>query len=279
MLNLEDLEQFVAFYKYGTLTKVAEEFMISQPTITRTMKRVEESFGVSLFTRFANKIEINETGKMAAQVAMRLLESAKQCETEVKTFDQQLHTIIVESCAPAPLWSFMPMLNRKYLNKTITSKLLDDMEQLEYDLLHNQCNIAILTYPIENNEIQCIPYLEEHLSICVPPSHELAKYKELTTKEINGYNCLLSSDIGFWGNFHKRMLPSSKFFVQTDEDAFKELIIASSLPCFTTNLAFDHYTEPLKNRISIPITDPEANVTYYICSRKKDKYEFKFTQK
>ena len=49
MLNLNDLSQLVAFYKYGTLTKVAEEFFISQPTITRTMKRIENEFGVPLF--------------------------------------------------------------------------------------------------------------------------------------------------------------------------------------------------------------------------------------
>lgn len=265
MLNLEDLAQFVAFYKYGTLTKVAEEFNISQPTITRTMKRVEEAFGVPLFIRSVNKIEINETGKAAAEASIRLLDSAAGCELEVKDYDRKLHTIFVESCAPAPLWNFMPQLYRKQPNKTITSKLVDDMTQLEADLLSRKCNAAILTHPIETDGIKCIEYLEEHLSICVPPTHELAKYKEVSTKQINGYNCLLSSEIGFWSNFHKRALPSSKFFIQTDEYAFKELVKSSTLPCFTTNLAQDYYGDNLADRIAIPITDEEANVVYYIC--------------
>ncbi|KIR03582.1 Transcription regulator [Lachnospiraceae bacterium TWA4] len=270
MLNLDDLSQFVAFYNYGTLTKVAEEFNISQPTITRTMKRVEESFGVPLFIRSVNKIEMNDTGKVAAQAAMRLLETAHQCELEVKEYDRKVHTITVESCAPAPLWSFMPKLYMKHPEKTITSKLIEHPAQLEANLLAHKCHIGILPYPIENSEIQCIKYLEEHLSICVPPTHELAKYKEVSTKQINGYNCLLSSDIGFWTNFHKRALPSSKFFIQTDEYAFKELVKESTLPCFTTNLALDYYEDNLGNRISIPITDDEANVTYYICYWKND---------
>lgn len=265
MLNLEDLSQFVTFYKYGTLTKVAEEFHISQPTITRTMKRVEESFGVSLFIRSANKIEINDTGRAAAEAAIRLLENARQCKIEVADFDRRQHTISVYSCAPAPLWSLMPKLHRKQPNKIITSTLLDDMEELETNLLDHACNAAILTHPVEADGIRCIEYLEEHLSICVPPSHALTRYKEVTTEQINGYNCLLSSDIGFWTNFHKRSLPNSKFFIQTDEDAFKELVKESTLPCFTTNLAEEYFEDNLKDRVAIPITDAEANVTYYVC--------------
>ncbi len=265
MLNLEDLSQFVAFYQYGTLTKVAEEFHISQPTVTRTMKRIEEAFGVPLITHSVNKIEINDTGKVAAEAAIRLLSSANQCEAEVKEFDKKLHTITVDSCAPAPLWNFIPRLSRKQSDKTISSKLVDDMSELEENLLTHECNVAILTHPVKADGITCVKYLEEHLSACVPPTHELAKYKEVTISQLNGYNCVLSSDLGFWGKYCKREMPSSRFFEQTDEEAFRTLIKESTLLCFTTNLVTDT-GNVLGDRIVIPITDEEVNVTYYICS-------------
>ena len=56
MLNLEELEQLIAFDEFGTLSKAAEYLHISQPTITRTMQHVEESFGVALFHRGKNRI-------------------------------------------------------------------------------------------------------------------------------------------------------------------------------------------------------------------------------
>ena len=43
----------------------------------------------------------------------------------------------------------------------------------------------------------------------------------------------------------------------------KELIKNSSLPCFTTNLATD-LDDILKDRVILPVTDPEANVTYHL---------------
>ena len=41
MLDLHDLEQLTAFADHGTLTGAAQALHISQPTLTRTMRRVE----------------------------------------------------------------------------------------------------------------------------------------------------------------------------------------------------------------------------------------------
>ena len=51
MLDLSELEQLTAFEDCGTLSKAAEKLHISQPTITRTMQHLEETFGVPLFSR------------------------------------------------------------------------------------------------------------------------------------------------------------------------------------------------------------------------------------
>lgn len=63
------------------------------------------------------------------------------------------------------------------------------------------------------------------------------------------------------------MMPSSRFLVQTDEFSFQELVKESSLPCFTTDLVNDE-EHILKNRIMIPVSDPEMNVTYYVIGRE-----------
>ncbi len=263
MLNLEDLSLFVAFYKYGTLTKVAEEFHISQPTLTRNMKRVEEAFGVSLFRRTANRLEFNEVGEKAVSYAKELLRQADQCQTNVLTFDRKLHSLTVISCAPAPLWDLIPTLSRKYPDKTISSNLASDPDQIEADFKAHKYDFAILPYSIEEDGISSSFFEEEHLFLNVPSGHELAKYTEITADIINGYNCLLSPEIGFWENFCKTSLPSSKFLIQKDEFSFRELIRESSLPCFTTNLAGNYFSE-FKNRVNIPITDEDANVKFFL---------------
>ncbi len=268
MLNLEDLSQFVAFYQLGTLTRVAEEFHISQPTITRTMRRVEEAFGVPLFQRSANRIMFNEVGIKAAEYAETLLKQAEECRNHVLDYDRRLHTLVVYSCAPAPLWTIVPELTRKHSRQTISSKLIADQAEIEKALRSKECDYCILTYPIDEEEFYCNKYSEEHLSVNVPAGHPLAKYSEVTAEHINGYNCLLSPEIGFWEEFCTKKLPSSRFLIQNDEFSFRELIKESNLPCFTTDLAGELFAG-IKNRIDIPITDADANVTYYLIQQKE----------
>ncbi|MEE6635351.1 LysR family transcriptional regulator [Limosilactobacillus pontis] len=43
MLDLELLQELVAFQKYGTLSAAAEHLMITQPTVTRKMKKLEQT--------------------------------------------------------------------------------------------------------------------------------------------------------------------------------------------------------------------------------------------
>lgn len=58
-------------------------------------------------------------------------------------------------------------------------------------------------------------------------------------------------------------MPASKFLVQTDAEAFEELVRASSLPCFAADYG-QSLPPGFASRINIPLTDPEAHVTFYI---------------
>jgi hypothetical protein len=62
-------------------------------------------------------------------------------------------------------------------------------------------------------------------------------------------------------------MPSSKFLVQLDSDAFEELRIKSTLPYFVTDATIKDNATPQERKI-IPITDDEAFVTYYLVYHK-----------
>lgn len=268
MLDLNELEQLVAFSETGTLSMAAEKLHISQPTITRTMQRLEECFGVPLFARGKNKIVLNETGAKAVEEAKRLLSAAEAALKNVREFDKSLRTITVSSCAPAPLWFLLPSLSSAYPGMTIASSLKSVSVIME-ELAQGACQLAVLPDDSASDRYVSIPFLEENLSVCVPASHELAGKTSVTFSDLNGFNFLLRSEIGFWDEMCRIQMPSSKFLVQTDEFEFQELIRESSLPCFTTNLAKDDAL--LASRVQIPVTDQQANVTYHLLCRPEHK--------
>ena len=107
----------------------------------------------------------------------------------------------------------------------------------------------------------------------LPKKHKFARRKSLTFAEMNGENMLLMSDIGFWNFVRTEMMPDSRFLTQDDRFSFNELVQASSLPSFTSDLA-EKYLESTTNRIIIPISDKEATTVYYLVCRSEKKKEY-----
>lgn len=259
MIDLNELRQLVAFADLGTLSRVAEEFHISTPSITRSMQHLEEAFGVPLFLRGKNKIELNETGKAAVKAARRLLQEAEAVLRQVREFDARQHTIVIRSCAPAPLWELQRELNTKQPGMMISSAICQNNEVLAA-WKEGSCDMAILPFPIEGVR----PFMKEKLFVCVPPDHELAKHETLTYSDINGFNFLLRTELGFWDALCREKMPASKFLVQPDDAVFDELVKASSLPCFTT----DYFRcQNYPDRVNIPLADEEAHVTFYLAGK------------
>lgn len=265
ILNFEELKQLVAFYDYGTLSKVAEIFHISTPSVTRSMQNLEKSFGVSLFNRSKNRIELNETGQVAVNCARKLLQEANQMISDVKTFDERQKTIVVKSCAPAPLWEVLKKLDTGHFGMTISSSICQNEEVLQF-LENDACDIAILPFPVSMPGWTVKEFMKEHLFVCVPQNHEISRHLKICWNELNGFNFLLRSELGFWDTLCREKMPASKFLVQTDESEFNELVRASSLPCFTTDY-ISKRDRIYPERVNIPIVDEDANVTFYLIYR------------
>ena len=270
MISFEDLEQLTAFAKYGTLVKAADALHISQPTITRTMKNIEDCFGVKLFERGKNRIRLNGTGERAVEQAEKVLDAARQMMTTVREYDRSLRTIVVESCAPAPLWFVVPQLAKKYPAMTLSSSLAENEEIIEH-VREGSCHVGIVLTPCTKYGIHSRPYIKENLSVCLPLNHPALQNAptSLAFRDINGFNCLLRSRLGFWDDLCRREMPVSRFLVQENDDEFRELMRNSTLPIFITNLA-KYSEDDMNGRMSVPISDPKANVTYYLVSVKDD---------
>lgn len=97
MMELYLLEQLIAFSRQGTLSGAAEKLHISQPALSQSMKKLEESLGVSLFERSKNKIALNENGIMAVQLGEKLLEQSREMEERLRLFDRSRRTLSVLS--------------------------------------------------------------------------------------------------------------------------------------------------------------------------------------
>ena len=272
MIELYELRQFVAFADAGTLSGAAEILHLSQPALSRNMKKLEDELGVILFERKKNKLELNENGEYVLKLAKELLEDADSFTAKTRDFDRKNRTISLGVCAPAPVWLLAPLITNIFPHMTLQTeidddrRLLTDLENNVYQLIatHTQPDAAQYFYK------KCG---KESLMFALPRGHRYARRKSLSFAEMNGENMLLMPDIGFWDFVCTEKMPDSRFLMQSDRFSFNELVQASSLPSFTSDLA-EKYTEVPHNRINIPIADEESTVTYYLVCKADKKKSF-----
>lgn len=273
MLDLLELEQLIAVDELGSFSKAAQRFYVSTPTITRAMRHVEEAFGVPLFDRNKNKVTLNNTGKLAVEHARHILHEADTALARVQEFDRNLRTITIVSCAPAPLWELLPLITRLYPDLSANTRIAD-LSETEHALKDGACDAVVLPYRPKDKSLWIRHLMDERLFLCVKQEHPLADRKSVTLDELNGFNFLLGSDLGFWNDICHAKLPASKFLVQSDEFSLAEIIRQSSLPCFTTDAAIRVGLHDLgDDRVNVPITDPEVNVSFYLAANPSRKME------
>ncbi len=272
MIELYELRQFAAFADCGTLSEAAEILHLSQPALSRNMKKLEEELGLSLFSRRKNRLELNENGVYVLELAKKVLADADSLAKKAQAFDRKNRTIALGLCAPAPGWLVTPLLGSLYPDKAIQTETAEEKILLS-GLENGSFQLIALPYKPDGESYFAKECGRETLSFALPKGHRYARRKSLSFSEMNGETMLLMNDIGFWNFVRTEKMPDSRFLTQSDRFSFNELVEASTLPSFTTDLAHK-YIETGKGRIEVPISDPEATVTYYLVCKKDREEEY-----
>lgn len=118
MIELYELRQFATFADTGALSGAAEILHLSQPALSRNMKKLEDELGIILFERKKNKLELNENGEYVLKLAKELLESADSFAAKARDFD---------SC---------PLISNIFPHMTLQTEM-DDNRRVLTDLENN----------------------------------------------------------------------------------------------------------------------------------------------
>ncbi|WP_251546520.1 LysR family transcriptional regulator [Limosilactobacillus caecicola] len=269
------LEELATFAECGTLTKTAEKLMMTQPTITRGLQKLENEFGVQLFDRQPNRITLTKAGQMAAEGAAQLLQDNQQLVERVQNFATSQRVITITSTAPGPLL-LAQNLTLPHL-KTASVEELTTADQVS-DLLNNrQATIVLTQQELQTDEIESLFVGKEHLEVNLDQFTYQANQQQITFKELAGLSFVVLSDIGPWNQVIQEHIPDAKFLYQSEMTALQEITQYSNFPYFTTNITdvTGHEEANTEDRKKIPITDESATMEFFAAYRIEDR---KFVQ-
>lgn len=84
-MNIKTLEIIIAVIDYGTMSKAAERMFVSQPNVSRTIRDVENSLGIKIFSRSTKKISLTTEGQVFEFYARRIINEYKSMSNRLKS--------------------------------------------------------------------------------------------------------------------------------------------------------------------------------------------------
>lgn len=273
MIEMYLLEQLDAVAQYGTLLAASEHLHITQPSMSRAMKKLEDIVGVPLFEHKGNRLELNEYGRIAAATARHILDSQDEMVSRIRMLERSKHTILLGSCAPGPLMELPSILSSLYPDQTISTETRDE-ETLIAGLKQGVYQMIILNRRPEEAEICAHPCGSERLCFSLPKDHRLANEKSIPFAEMDGESFLMASEVGVWGDIVRQGMPNSRFLLQGDTQTLREVVRSSSMPSFATDLTIRLFGFEEQERVCVPIADDSARMPFWCCCRKEDEKRF-----
>ena len=87
----QNLSQYKIFYevaKAGNISKAAKELYISQPAISKAISKLEDSLGLSLFTRSSRGVQLTTEGEILFNHAKEAFDALDRGEEELRRIQQ-----------------------------------------------------------------------------------------------------------------------------------------------------------------------------------------------
>lgn len=195
-MTLTELRYVVAVAEERNFRRAAERCFVSQPSLSASVRKLEEELGVRLFERGVGEVLLTEAGDHVVAQARRVLEEAARVKAVAKERRDPLAGVlrlgVIHTVAPYLLPDLVLGLRRAAPDMPL------DIEEnqtavLERMLREGLVDVALLALPWEAPGMEVLPLYDETFRVAVPAGHPLARRRRLEAAELAAENLLLLS--------------------------------------------------------------------------------------
>ena len=202
-MDIRSLRYFLAVAREENMTRAAQLLHVTQPTLSRTMRALEEELGRKLFTRHSFHISLTEEGLLLRDRAEDLVTMADKIEKEFLSLDDitggELYLGLAESYQIRYLARELRALKGVYpgLRYHITS---GDTEQVTEKLDKGLLDFAVICDAPNTKKYESIPFPEgDTWGLILPADAPLAQRDAIRIDDLIGLP-LFTSEQGWEGD-------------------------------------------------------------------------------
>lgn len=216
-MEIRHLRYFYTIAQEGSISKAAQILMITQPTLSRQLKELEDHLGTTLFDREKNRLRLTSDGFLLKERAAEILQLE---ENLLQVFEdkrqEELSGMLTIGCVEGDNSDTLALFLEEFIQEhpqvqfTLFTGMSDDiMDRLEKGLL----DMAILLDPInlEHCESLVLPR-KENWGFLMAKDHAFAQQHHLTPQDVAqlhvicSHRLIVQELLQNWGHFTPNQL-------------------------------------------------------------------------
>lgn len=255
-MTLEQLQILIKIVETGSMGAAAKALHRTQPTLSVSVKNLEEEFKVAIFSRENRRLTLTSAGQVLYQKAKRVLERAEEFEA----FARQLGT----GNEPSVKIAFDASIPIRFISEVLTScnnefpdTNLDLFAENLYGplerLAEKEVDLAVVTYFEQNHLFKAIPLIKFRFYPIASATHPLAQYDdEVPLEDLRDYvQVVLKDSARNTANPSHRVIEGARHWQVNDYQTKKEMVLEGlgwgNLPDYTIEEELETQTlVPLK---------------------------------
>jgi DNA-binding transcriptional LysR family regulator len=184
---------FRAVANHLSFSRAAEQLLLTQPAVTQQIKALEEQFGVALFQRGGGRISLTPGGAALLPYAEKIKDLSEEAFAAVKNaYGQKAGELRVgasQTIAQYLLPNFLAAFLQRNPQIHITA-VSGNTDQMLAALVSGNIQVALLEGPKQRTDVHIESFMEDHMVLVVPSSHEWAGQK-ITLDELRSQSLLI----------------------------------------------------------------------------------------
>ena len=197
-MTLQQLKYIVTVAETGTFSKAAKVLLLSQPSLTKSVKELEKEMGITIFDRTNKGISVSKEGEVFLGYARQVLEQAALLEEKYKAHagGKQEFRVSTQHYSFA-VNAFVDLIKRygreEYdfsLCETQTFSIIDEVSRMKSEigiLYYNEFNRKVIEKLLKANDLKFTELFTAKPHIFVSAGNPLSGQASVTMEDLAPY--------------------------------------------------------------------------------------------
>lgn len=206
-MKLRHLKYALETERAGSITKAAQNLYIAQPNLSKALKELEVSVGITIFKRTPRGVEVTVRGKEFLDYAKNIVEQVENLELLYNSQGEKVIQLRIGSVRS----SNVSHLVSEFINSIPKDSPLsvEFRETSQFDLLDliesNELDIGMISFPIQHKpyftllmntkNITAQPIRESPVYLLISTRHPLAKIETVDISMLADYTEIIHGDL------------------------------------------------------------------------------------